>query len=40
MDYQNARPKYLENIWKIINWQKAEERYIAAKAANEAEKLQ
>lgn len=21
VDYRNARPKYLEEIWKIINWQ-------------------
>ena len=31
LDYKNARPMYLKNIWKIINWQKAEERLAAAK---------
>jgi len=20
IDYRNARPKYLEEIWKIVNW--------------------
>ena len=20
VDYRNARPKYLEEIWKLINW--------------------
>ena len=20
LDYMNARPKYLENMWKIVNW--------------------
>ena len=20
IDYRNARPKYLDEIWKIINW--------------------
>jgi Fe-Mn family superoxide dismutase len=20
IDYRNARPKYLENVWKILNW--------------------
>ena len=40
IDYKNARPKYLENIWKIINWQKAEERLIAAQAESAAEKAQ
>ena len=38
IDYKNARPKYLENIWKIINWQKAEARLIAAQAESAAEK--
>ena len=37
LDYQNGRAKYLANIWKIVNWQKAEERLIAAKAQREAE---
>ena len=38
IDYKNARPKYLENIWRIINWQKAEERLIAAQLESAAEK--
>ncbi len=20
IDYRNARPKYLENFWKLVNW--------------------
>jgi Fe-Mn family superoxide dismutase len=24
IDYRNARPKYLEEIWKIVNWDAAE----------------
>jgi Fe-Mn family superoxide dismutase len=27
IDYRNARAKYLENFWNIVNWEKAEERY-------------
>lgn len=27
IDYRNARAKYLENFWKIVNWEKVEERY-------------
>jgi len=38
LDYRNARPQYLANIWKIINWQKAEERLIAAQLESKAEK--
>lgn len=38
IDYKNARPKYLENIWKIIDWNKAEARLIAAQAESAAEK--
>ena len=30
--YKNARPKYLENIWKVVNWQNVAERYEKAKA--------
>ena len=40
LDYQNARPKYLQNIWKIINWRVAEERLVAAQAESAAEKQQ
>ncbi len=31
LDYKNARPVYLTNMWKIINWPKVEERLAAAK---------
>ena len=27
IDYRNARAKYLENYWNILNWMKVEERY-------------
>jgi len=30
--YKNARPKYLEEIWKVVNWQNVAERYEKAKA--------
>ncbi|HNW67449.1 MAG TPA: superoxide dismutase [Bacteroidales bacterium] len=30
LDYQNRRGEYLENFWKIINWQKVEERLVKA----------
>ena len=26
MDYKNARPQYLAQMWRIINWKKVEER--------------
>lgn len=29
IDYRNARAKYLENFWHVVNWTKVEERYIA-----------
>ena len=38
LDYKNARPQYLNNIWKIINWKVAEERLIAAQLESAAEK--
>lgn len=31
LDYKNMRPTYLQDMWKIINWQKVEERLAAAK---------
>lgn len=27
IDYRNARAKYLENFWHVVNWSKVEERY-------------
>lgn len=27
IDYRNARAKYIENFWHIVNWAKVEERY-------------
>lgn len=27
IDYRNARAKYLENYWHVVNWAKVEERY-------------
>jgi Fe-Mn family superoxide dismutase len=27
IDYRNARAKYLENFWKVVNWEKVSERY-------------
>jgi len=32
LDYKNAKPKYLEEIWKVVNWQNVAERYEKAKA--------
>ncbi len=29
IDTRNSRPKYLENFWKVVNWAKTAERYIA-----------
>ncbi len=29
IDYRNARAKYLENFWNVVNWAKVEERYKA-----------
>jgi superoxide dismutase, Fe-Mn family len=31
LDYQNLRPKYIEEFFKVIDWQAAEERYQANK---------
>lgn len=27
IDYRNARPKYLENFWKIVNWEFVEKNF-------------
>lgn len=27
IDYRNARAKYVENFWKVVNWKKVSERY-------------
>jgi Fe-Mn family superoxide dismutase len=27
VDYRNARPKYLEEIWKLINWEFVAEQF-------------
>lgn len=27
IDCRNARPKYLENFWEVLDWRKVEERY-------------
>ena len=32
LDYQNARPKFLEEVWNIVNWKKMEERLEAGLA--------
>jgi len=31
LKYQNRRPEYIENFWRIINWEKVNELYIASK---------
>uniref|UniRef100_A0A2P2IBH3 Superoxide dismutase n=1 Tax=Hirondellea gigas TaxID=1518452 RepID=A0A2P2IBH3_9CRUS len=33
IEYENRRPDYLKNIWKIVNWKNVADRYAAAKAA-------
>ena len=30
VDYRNVRPNYVNAIWDIINWDKVEERLVAA----------
>lgn len=30
--YKNLRPKYLENIWKVVNWKDVDKRLQDAKA--------
>jgi Fe-Mn family superoxide dismutase len=29
IDYRNARAKYLENFWRVVDWKKVESRYAA-----------
>lgn len=29
IDYRNARVKYLENFWRVVDWKKVESRYAA-----------
>jgi superoxide dismutase, Fe-Mn family len=29
IDYRNARAKYVENFWKVVDWNKVSERYAA-----------
>ena len=31
LDYQNVRPNFMTEIWKVVNWAKIAERYAAAK---------
>lgn len=38
LDYKNSRPAYLEKMWTIVNWRKAEERLIAAQIESAQEK--
>ena len=33
IDYQNVRPNFMKEIWKVVNWTKVAERYEAAKNA-------
>lgn len=32
LQYLNGKAKYVENIWKIINWKTAEERFQGGRA--------
>lgn len=32
LDYQNSRPNFMKEVWKIVNWAKVEERFKAASA--------
>jgi superoxide dismutase len=34
LDYQTAKPAYLDAIWTIVNWKKCEERFAASTKAN------
>ena len=37
LDYKNARPVYLKNMWNIINWEKVAERLEVAVKENQAD---
>lgn len=30
LDYENRRPDYLKEVWKVVNWQEAANRLAAA----------
>lgn len=32
IDYRNERPKYVENFWKLVNWDFAEQQFTNGKA--------
>ncbi|ORX97683.1 Asp f 6-like protein [Clohesyomyces aquaticus] len=32
LQYLNGKPAYVDNIWNVINWKTAEERYLGARA--------
>ncbi|KAL5371865.1 Superoxide dismutase [Mn], mitochondrial [Paraphaeosphaeria sporulosa] len=32
LQYLNGKPAYVENIWKVINWKTAEERFLGTRA--------
>ncbi|MCH9704012.1 MAG: superoxide dismutase [Chlamydiae bacterium] len=34
LQYKNARPEYLKNIWKVVNWANIAKRYKAATTCN------
>mgnify|MGYP001100196030 CR=1 FL=1 len=33
LDYQSAKPDFLKNIWKVVNWKMIEKRLADAKKA-------
>mmetsp|Transcript_101430 Transcript_101430/g.160387 ORF Transcript_101430/g.160387 Transcript_101430/m.160387 type:complete len:269 (+) Transcript_101430:79-885(+) len=35
LDYNNVRPKYVKDFWKIVNWNVVEERFAAAMLKND-----
>ena len=38
LDYKNSRPQYLDKMWTIIDWKRAEDRLVAAMKESAAEK--